>query len=64
MGPGRLLGYHAIHLKIKNIHELNTPRDLVHAAMTDLDSDGLKMREPGNKKLEEKGSFISAEPNG
>ena len=30
--------------------------------MIDLDSDSLKMKEPGNKKLEEKGSFISAEP--
>ena len=60
MGPGRLLGYRAMHLKIKNIHGLNVPRDLVYAAMTDLDSDGLKMRQPGNKKPKEKGTFISA----
>ena len=59
MGPGRLLGYRAMHLKIKNIHGLNVPRDLVYAAMTDLDSDGLKMRQPGNKKPKEKGNFIS-----
>ena len=63
MGPGRLLGYRAMHLKIKNIHGLNVPRDLVYAAMTDLDSDGLKMRQPGNKKPKEKGTFISAGPN-
>ena len=31
--------------------------------MTDLDSDGLKMRQPGNKKPKEKGTFISAGPN-
>ena len=60
MGPGRLLGYRAMHLKIKNIHGLNVPRDLVYAAMTDLDSDSLKMRQPGNKKPKEKGTFISA----
>ena len=54
MGPGRLLGYRAMHLKIKNIHGLNVPRDLVYAAMTDLDSDGLKMRQPGNKNLKKK----------
>ena len=59
MGPGRLLGYRAMHLKIKSIRGLNVPRDLVYAAMTDLDSDGLKMRQPGNKKPKEKGTFIS-----
>ena len=54
MGPGRLLGYRAMHLKIKSIHGLNVPRDLVYAAMTDLDSDGLKMRQPGIKNLKKK----------
>ena len=67
IGPGRLpcnaFGYRAMHLKIKNIHGLNVPRDLVYAAMTDLNSDGLKMRKPGNKKPKEKGTFISAGPN-
>ena len=38
-------------------------RDLVYAAMKDLDSDGLKMRQPGNKKPQEKGTFISAKLN-
>ena len=63
MGPGRLLGYRAMHLKIKNIHGLNKPRDLVYAAMTDLGSDGLKMRQPGNNKPKENGNFFSAGPN-
>ena len=31
--------------------------------MTDLDSDGLKMRQPGNKKPKVKGSFISGGPS-
>ena len=48
MGSGQLLGYRAMHLKIKNIHGLNMPRDLVYAAMTDLDSDRLKMRQSGS----------------
>ena len=39
------------------------PRDLVYAAITDLDSDGSKMRQPGNKKPKERGTFISAGPN-
>ena len=63
IGPGRLLGYRPMHLKIKNIHGLNVPRDLVYAAMTDLDSDFLKIRQPGNKKPKEKCTFISAGPN-
>ena len=32
MGPGRLLGCRAMHVKIKNIHGLNAPRDLVYTA--------------------------------
>ena len=39
------------------------PRDLVYTVMTDLDSDGLKTRQPGNKKPKEKNTFISAGPN-
>ena len=64
MGPGWLLGYRAMHLKIKNINGLNVPRDLVYAAMTDLDSDGLKMRKPRNKNPKEKSTFGSAGPTG
>ena len=52
-----------MHLEIKNIYGLNVPRDLVYAAMVDLHSDGLKMRQPGNKKPKWKGTFISAGPN-
>ena len=29
MVPSRLLGYRAMHLKVKNIHGLNVSRDLV-----------------------------------
>ena len=57
MGQGRLSGYHAMHLKIKNIYGLNVPRDLVYTAMKDLDSDGLKTRQPRNKKPKEKGTL-------
>ena len=63
MGPGKLLGYRAMHLKIKNIHGLNVPRDLVYAAMTDVDSAGLEMRQLGHKKKKEKGHFVSVGPN-
>ena len=38
-------------------------RDLVYAAMANLDSDGLQMRQPGNKKPKRKKTFISAGSN-
>lgn len=33
-GPGKLLGYRAMHNKISEIHGLQVPRDLVYAVMT------------------------------
>jgi hypothetical protein len=35
-GPGKLLGYRAMQKKIRQEHNLNVPRDLVHAVMYDL----------------------------
>lgn len=32
-GPGKLLGYRALHQKIRQEHLLNVPRDLVYAVM-------------------------------
>ena len=43
-GPGKLLGYRAMHKKIREVHGLNVPRDLVHKLMTKLDPDGLEER--------------------
>ena len=34
-GPGQLLGYRALHKKIRQAHDLKVPRDLVYAAMYD-----------------------------
>ena len=39
-GPVKLLGYRAMYHKVRQYHELNVPRDLVHAAMYDLDPKG------------------------
>ena len=63
-GPGKLLGYRAMHRKVRQIHDLNVPRDLVHAAMHDLDPNGLEARGPvGKKKTNPKGSFTTKGPN-
>ena len=30
-GPGKLIGYRAMHAKLRQVHGLNVPRDLVYA---------------------------------
>ena len=62
-GPGKLLGYRAMHLKIRQQHRLNVPRDLVYATMTDVDLDGLQGRRLDANKRRKKGSFSSSGPN-
>ena len=34
-GPGRLLGYHTLHKKVREVYGLNVPRNLVYGAMWD-----------------------------
>ena len=41
-GPGKLLGYRAMHKKIRDIHGLNVPRDLVYMVMAKVDPRGLE----------------------
>ena len=43
-GPGKLLGYRAMHKKIREIHGLNVPRDLVYMVMAKVDPNGLEER--------------------
>ena len=62
-GPGKLLGYRAMHMKIRQEHSLNVPRDLVHAVMYDLDPEGLEGRAVGAKKKKAKGCFTTKGPN-
>ena len=44
-GPGKLLGYRAMHKKIREIHGLNVPSDLVYMVMAKVDPRGLEERE-------------------
>ena len=41
-GPGKLLGYRAMRKKIREIHGLNVPRDLVYMVMAKVDPRGLE----------------------
>ena len=44
--PGKLLGYRAMHLKIRQKNGLNVTRDQVYDVMTDVDLEGLRQRQP------------------
>ena len=45
-GLGKLLGYRALHKKLRQVHDLNVPRDLVYAVMYNVDPDALAERAP------------------
>ena len=62
-GPGRLLGYRAMHAKIRQYHQLNVPRALVYAAMEDVDTNGFEYRTVEEKSKREKGGFTSEGTN-
>ena len=49
-GPGELLGYRAMHLKIRQKNGLNVTRDQVYDVMTDVDLEGLRQRQPRFKQ--------------
>ena len=57
-GPGKLLGYRAMQQKIRKIHDLCVPRDLVY----DQDPDALERRAPGFK-AKDKENFTMCGPN-
>ena len=62
-GPGQLLGYRALHLKVRQKYEINLLRDMVYDMMTELDPDGLSNGQPGLKKKKQKGHFVSKGSN-
>lgn len=43
-GPGRFLGYRALHKKIREVHTLNVPRNVVYDVMADVNPQGLEDR--------------------
>ena len=64
-GPGQLLGYRAMYRKVRQEHNLNVPRDVVYAAMRDLDPEGLASRGGVGEKRKgrSKGNFTTMGPN-
>lgn len=43
-GPGKLLGYRGMQQKVREIHKLNVPRDVVYGMMAQEDPEGLECR--------------------
>lgn len=43
-GPGQLLGYRSMQQKVREIHRLNVPRDVVYAVMKEVSPEGLQAR--------------------
>ena len=62
-GPGKLLGYTALHKKLRQVHELNVPRDVVYAVMYNVDPVALEERAPQFKKKKPKSNFTSRGSN-
>ena len=63
-GPGRLLGYRAMHRKVRQEHGVKATRDQVYDVMRILDPEGLESRGGvGAKKVRKKGNFTSKGPN-
>ena len=56
-GLGKLLGYRAMYLKIRQKNGLNVTRDQVYDVMTDVDLEGLRQRQPRFKRKKEKDTF-------
>lgn len=63
-GPGQLLGYQAMHKKIRQEYGLNVTRDKLYDVMYDLDPEGLETRGGvGAKKERRKGNFTTRGAN-
>ena len=58
-GPGKLLGYRAMQIRLGQEHDLLVPCDVMHAVMFDLDEEGVAARCPIRKKGKRKGHFTT-----
>ena len=58
-GPGELLGYRPMELKIRQVHSLNVPRQLVYDVMCHFDPECLENWGPCLKKVKERENVIT-----
>ena len=62
-GPGRLFGYRVMQKKLRQVHDLRVPRDLVHTVMYNVDPVALEERAPCFKKKKKKHHFTTQGTN-
>jgi len=62
-GPGKLLGYRAMQLKLRQKYDLKLPRDRVYDLMLETNPDGLLQRRPGFQKKKKKTGFTTKGTN-
>ena len=55
-GPGQLLGYRAVHKKLREQHNLAVPRNLVYDVMSLVDAEGLAGRGNIGRKKRRRGA--------
>ena len=61
-GPGKLLGYRAMNLKLRTEHGIQVPRHLVYNIMMDMDPEGLEERNVQKKGRKKRRPFTSEGP--
>ena len=57
-GPGVLLEYRAMQKKLRQVHMLNVPRELIHNVMYELEPEGFDCRLGKMEKMKS-GKFVS-----
>ena len=58
-GPGRLLSVRAMTRKLRIVHDIQVPQNVVNAAMYDLDPDALEERQPCTRDKRKRGQFVT-----
>lgn len=58
-GSGKDLGYRAMTAKVRQKHGMAVPRDIVYAAMVNVDHEAVKRRRPGIKRKKRNGHYVT-----
>ncbi|XP_066930919.1 uncharacterized protein [Clytia hemisphaerica] len=62
-GPGKLLGYRAMHLKLRQKYDIKIPRDYVYELMHEINPELMKDRQPCLKKKKKRKHFVTKGPD-
>ena len=62
-GPGKLLGYRAMHLKLRQKYGIKVPRDHIYELMHEINPQLPRDRQPCFKKKKKKTHFVTKGPD-